>query len=296
MSDYASSLPIRTQNNGDVVVNIADGTTKTQLLAIDSTGRPTIKLDDGSGNAITSQASGSQRALDVGIDVSGVQIDPRQIRTLTSSDVVTANQGTSPWVVAGNGTAGTPASGVLSIQGVTGGTVVPISGTVTANQGGAPWSQNITQVLGAAPSATNALATQISTGGAYVSSTNPLPVTIDPAAAGTPKNYYTDSASVAVGSSVTQSTTVGGTTGFYVQQVYCTGEGKFKAIVQIETASGSGTFNVAFASFNSTANPNVIIPFPQPTLVPTGARIQVIMTNNDLGASDLYSTVSGYQI
>src|SRR5579885_2771584 len=38
-------------------------------------------------------------------------------------------------IVAGAGTAGTPAGGVLTIQGVSSGTAVGISGTVTANQG-----------------------------------------------------------------------------------------------------------------------------------------------------------------
>ncbi len=98
MADFNSSLPVRTQNNGDVVIKVVDGTTNTQYLAIDSSGRTTIKLDDGSGNAITSQANGSQQALDVGIDVAGVQIDPRQIRALTASDIVTVDQGTTPWV------------------------------------------------------------------------------------------------------------------------------------------------------------------------------------------------------
>jgi hypothetical protein len=55
-----------------------------------SIGTVLAKLEDGAGNAITSQASGSQQALDVGINVAGVQIDPRQIRALTSADVVTA--------------------------------------------------------------------------------------------------------------------------------------------------------------------------------------------------------------
>ena len=36
-------------------------------------------------------------------------------------------------VTVGAGTAGTPAGGVVSIQGVAGGTAVPVSGTVTAN-------------------------------------------------------------------------------------------------------------------------------------------------------------------
>lgn len=66
---------------------------------------PNVNIHDGSGNSITSQINGSQRALDVGINVAGIQIDPRQIRTLTSGDVVTANQGTSPWVISGTVTA-----------------------------------------------------------------------------------------------------------------------------------------------------------------------------------------------
>lgn len=95
MSDFNSSLPIRTQNNGDAAVKVVDGTTPSQALAVDSSGRVTAKLNDGSGNAVTSQANGAQRALDVGIDVAGVQVDPRAIRALTSADVVTANQGTA---------------------------------------------------------------------------------------------------------------------------------------------------------------------------------------------------------
>jgi hypothetical protein len=95
MSDYNSSLPVRTENNGDVVAKIADATTSSQQLAVDASGRIVVKLDDGSGTAITSQTNGTQRALDVGINVAGVQIDPRSVRALTSADVVTANQGSA---------------------------------------------------------------------------------------------------------------------------------------------------------------------------------------------------------
>lgn len=95
MSDQNTSLPVRTQTNGDVVVQLVDGTVTSQKLAVDSSGRITAKLDDGAGNAVTSQTNGAQRALDVGINVAGVQIDPRSIRALTSADVVTANQGTA---------------------------------------------------------------------------------------------------------------------------------------------------------------------------------------------------------
>ena len=39
MADFNSSMPIRTENNGDVVVKLGDATTPSQQLAIDSTGR-----------------------------------------------------------------------------------------------------------------------------------------------------------------------------------------------------------------------------------------------------------------
>lgn len=122
---------------------------------------PDVNLHDGSANPITSQVSGSQRALDVGVNVGGVQVDPRAIRALTSSDVVTANQG-GTWNInniSGTvslptgaateakqpalGTAGTASSDVITVQGIASmvalkvdGSAVtqPVSGTVTVQQ------------------------------------------------------------------------------------------------------------------------------------------------------------------
>lgn len=97
-------------------------------------------LRDSAGNLITSQVNGSQQALDVGINVAGVQIDPRQIRALTSADVVTVDQGTSPWVnnitqFGGNNVVtGTGASGV-GIPRVT----VANDSNILVTQSTSPW-------------------------------------------------------------------------------------------------------------------------------------------------------------
>jgi hypothetical protein len=60
----------------------------------------------------------------------------------------TVTQSTSPWIVAGGGTAGSSGTAALTVQGITGGTPLPVSGTVTATQGAitdtAPATQNIT--------------------------------------------------------------------------------------------------------------------------------------------------------
>lgn len=48
-------------------------------------------------------------------------------------------------IIVGDGVAGTPAGGVVSIQGVSGGTTVPVSGTVAVTQSTSPWVANITQ-------------------------------------------------------------------------------------------------------------------------------------------------------
>lgn len=49
-----------------------------------------------------------------------------------SSVTVTANQGTTPWIVAGAGTAGVSGTAALTVQGIASGTPVPISGSITA--------------------------------------------------------------------------------------------------------------------------------------------------------------------
>lgn len=84
--------------------------------------------------------------------------------TVTSSGTASVTQTTSPWIVAGGGTAGTPGTAVLTVQGVGSGTAVPISGTVTTSgtvtatmaTGCTPYSfisttsANLTSVVGSA--------------------------------------------------------------------------------------------------------------------------------------------------
>lgn len=101
-SDGTNIRPLSTTAAGKLLVDggnttalKVDGSAVTQpvsgTVAATQSGAWSQRLQDGAGNAITSQVSGSQRALDMGINVAGAQVDPRAIRALTSSDVVTAN-------------------------------------------------------------------------------------------------------------------------------------------------------------------------------------------------------------
>lgn len=68
MQDFAQSIPVRTQNNGDIVVRVADATTPTDVLKVNT---------DGSINVVTTATSLDIRPLAFAtdsVDVSGSTI------------------------------------------------------------------------------------------------------------------------------------------------------------------------------------------------------------------------------
>lgn len=95
MSDYNSSLPVRTESAGDVIVKVADASVPSQQLAIDSSGYVSVKLLDGAGNALSS-TGGALHAL-----VTATNLDIRDLAY--TSDSVTAHQG-GTWTVGVSGT------------------------------------------------------------------------------------------------------------------------------------------------------------------------------------------------
>lgn len=321
MADFNSSLPVRTEAAGDVIAKIADATIPSQQLAVDASGKITAKLDDGAGNAVTSQVSGAQRALDVGIDVAGVQIDPRQIRALTAADVVTADIAAGTNLIGkvtinqGGNDAIVSAAGALKVDASA--TTQPVSGTVTANQGGAPWSQNITQIVGAAPSSTNYLPERLTDGTSYYdarqiraltasdvvsahisdatgtafSPTNPLPVVFEVGGSGVCD--YKDASSIASGASDNHDYTVTAGKTLYLNMVQASASGKAKMVLQVETGVASGVFTTKGAQFNSTATADMSFYIPSPIVVAAGVRVRVIMSNRDLLSEDLYSSIIG---
>lgn len=110
--------------SGTVTSNI--GTTNG--LALDATltgGTQRARITDGTNNVAlaSTNPTGTEQGLIVRNIPSGTQ---------TISGTVTANAGTGNFNVIGTGTAGTPASGVVTIQGIAGGTAIPVSGSISA--------------------------------------------------------------------------------------------------------------------------------------------------------------------
>jgi hypothetical protein len=95
MADFDSSLPIRTENDGDVVVKVGDGTLPSQQLGVDASGRVTTKINDGAGNSISSTGG----SLDV--NVTTVDIDIRDLSA--SQDNVAISDGTDTLAVNADG-------------------------------------------------------------------------------------------------------------------------------------------------------------------------------------------------
>lgn len=341
MGDIKAGTPIRSQlpgqvNYDDVVVKIGDGTTPSQLLGVDSSGRVTIKLTDGTGNAITSQVNGAARALDVGINVAGVQIDPRQIRALTTADAITTTQGpaaathASPWwmhITDGTNDAGVLATGELKVsvtqplptgtnsigkvaqdnttQWVTSdladGPVTP--GTVAAKSmlGGGQFNTVLPTLTAAQQAALQLTAkgeliTIQDVGGAPVSATNPLPVAFSSAPIGSIINNYNTAATIAANATSNHDYTVTSSKTFQGKKVWGSASGLMK--IEVQTSPDGTTFSTLWVGFNSAADPNITIDMDQMVFLDSGAgaKVRVIRTNLDGKTMDVYSTISGTEV
>lgn len=374
MSDFDSSLPIRTENAGDVIAKIADSTTPSQQLTVNADG--SINITD-NGGSITVDGTVTVTATDLdirnlsaaqdnvaisdGSDTLAINADGSVNITdnggsLTVDGTVTANQGTSPWITKdqadGPVTPGTVASFSQLAGGqfnstpptVTDGQQVALQvdssgkllvssasaddhnyGTVGANtlrtasqignatgaadfNFGSVGAQTLRTAAevgnstgaadfnnGATGAQTLRVAANIAVGGANVTASNPVPVTIE-TAPGTHINDLKDATTIAAAASDNHDYTVTAGKTLHLNQVESSASGKAKMEVQIETGVATNTFTSKFVQFNSTSSPNMSIHIDNDISVAAGVRVRVIMTNRDNQTQDLYSTICGYEI
>lgn len=85
-----ASVPVVISSDQSAVIVNGSGVTQpvSGTVAATQSGNWSQRLQDGNGNIVTSQLSSAQRALDVGVNVAGVQVDPRQLRDGAGTSVV----------------------------------------------------------------------------------------------------------------------------------------------------------------------------------------------------------------
>jgi hypothetical protein len=142
---------------------------------------------------------------------------------------------------------------------------------------------------GATDAQTLRVAANLAVAGANVTVSNPVPVTITSASAGTPIQQYLTSANLASGASATLTYTVPAGHTFSLERIWASASGKIKVVVQ----NGATTI---YAAFNSTANPNIDITVTAPPTIAAAGTVNVTITNEDKAAFDVYATVEGNQI
>lgn len=260
MSDYNSSLPIRTETSGDAAVKVVDGTITSQALSVDSSGRIVTKIQDSSGNAINSTAG----AVNI---------------------VGSVTQGTSPWVTHDNGLPTT----VDTNYGTVGASTLRSAAQI-GNATGASDFNN-----GASGAQTLRVAANLAVAGANVTATNPVPVVFEDAP-GTHVNDYKAASAVAAAASDNHDYTVTAGKTLHLTQIEAAASGKAKMLVTVETGVASGVFTTYWAKFNSASDTNMSIILQNDILVAAGVRVRLVMTNKDNQSQDLYSTISGYEL
>jgi hypothetical protein len=277
MADYDSSLPVRTETDGDVVSKIVDGagantwaidannigqvnlndgtnalaigangelttivTDGTDTIAIDTNGNLSTLITDGLTNLVIDQNSGSAYVAIVDSDGDMAQVTTSgQLHT-----VIYDGAGTNSWVVDGNGI-----------------------GQVNLSDG--------TDTL------------DINTDGS-------LNVNVVQSTVGDDIHVYNTSAAVApagVSTVITYTVSTGKT--LLLKSVEASGSGKAKVEVLAGTPS-SETVRAVF--FISTSNGFGQIVFPQPIEVIAADNVLVTMTNRDNQSQDLYAFINGSEV
>lgn len=289
MSDSNSSLPIRTQTAGDVIIKVADATIPAQQLKVEANGSVNANVSannldirdltfaadkiDVSGSSVS--VSGSVTVSDGGgsLTVDAVNLDIRDL--LFATDKVDASGSVvaldAPTLAALESITVQNGAGASAVNIQDGGNSVTVDAVDLD-------VRDLTHV-------SDSIKVGDGTDFLAVNTDGSINVKISDSSPGTPINSYNTVASVAASATSTHTYTSVGN--FYLTQVVASASGKMKIEVQV-----NGT--TRFVQFNSTANPNMQIELSQPILATTGQTVTIIRTNNDNQAQDVYSTILGY--
>ena len=291
MSDFSSSLPIRTEQNGDAAIKIVDGTLTSQTLTVNADG--SINITDNSGS-LTVDA--------VDLDIRDLSHSQDSVKVGDGSDFLAINADGSVNITDNGGSLTVDAVN-LDIRDLAFATdKVDVSGSeVSLDAATLAALENITVTatdLDIRDLSHTQDSVKIGDGTDFlaVNTDGSINVVISDDSPGTAINDYNTAAAVAGGASSNHIYTVTAGKTLYLNQIEASGSGKMKIEIQVETGVATGVYTTHFVQFNSTATPNMEIILKNPITVLAGVRVRVIRTNKENQAQDVYSTISGYEL
>jgi len=303
MADYDSSLPIRTEGDGDVVVKVSDATVTSQQLKVNADGSIDTNIAPGSQVEITDGTD--TLAINVGGSINAVVTATNlDIRDLTHiSDSVSIGDGVE--IVAVN------ASNEMQVRDDDANTVLTtlnakfVSGTdigdVTINNASGAAAVNIQDGgnsitvdalnldIRDLTAAQDNVAISDGTDTMAVNTDGSINVVVSGEQDGIEIVEYNTSASVAKNASVNHDYTVTAAKTFIGEEIVASGSGKLKVEVLINAVP-------VFTMFNSTSTPNVRIPLEKVVKANATEVIRITITNRDNQPQDLYSTLIGVEV
>lgn len=298
MSDFNSSLPVRTELPGDVAVKIVDSTNVSQQLTVNADG--SVNITDNAGSLTVDSTDFDIRDLTFAtdsVDVSGseVSLDAATLAALenitvsaTDLDIRDLAFATDKVDVTGSDVTATVTATDFDIRDLVFATdKVDVTGSdVTATVTATDLDiRDLTHVSDSIKigDGTDFLAINADGSINVISQEDP----------GTEVVNY--SVGVAIAGAASSNHDLVFATASKLYQVLSSASGKLKVEVQIETGSATNVFNTVCVRFNSTATPDCDMTLSKYAAIPAGARVRVIRTNKDNQSQDVYSTIVAIQ-
>lgn len=297
MADYDSSLPVRTETNGDVAAKIVDGTIPSQTLTVEADG--SINVNDNGGSITVDATNLDIRDLVFAtdkVDVSGseVSLDAATLAALETITVVSTNLDIRDLAFA------TDKVDVTGSEVSLDATTLAALESITVQNGAGASAVNIqdggNSITVDATNLDIRDLTHVSDSIKVGDGTDFLAINTDGSInvvvqedVGTEVVNYDTSAAIAGGASDNHDLVFASASKLY--QVWAAASGKLKMEVQIETGSATDVFNTIGVGFNSTADANIDFTLAKHATIPAGARVRVIRTNRDNQTQDVYSTI-----
>lgn len=288
MSNANTSLPVRTENDGDVVVRLGDSLVPSQQLTVNPDGSVNI-TDNGGSITVDGEVelgAATLAALE-NITVSATDLDIRDLAFATDKVDVSGSDITS-----------TVTATDFDIRDLVFATdKVDVSGSIIALD-----STTLAALENITVSATDLDIRDLTSASDSVAIANaagiPLEINADGSInvvpqedPGTEVVNFDESADLAGGATSNHDLVFATPSRLY--QVLGTASGRSEIRIQIESGAGTGIFNTVAVRLNSTATPDMDMTLSKYAAIPAGARVRVIRTNRDNQPLSISTTIVG---